>query len=537
MKPSLHHFLSAIECNDDVIPICREFARLFPIKDLVFTYHDTTTVLLPGEVDEKDKRCVATSSTGAKLTCHYAKYEDEEKLHACLELLLLKKLQTEYQSFMEEARYIQMSTGYLNGFGFTREINKRYKKKDLIDNFTLVSCNIKGFGLLNRKYSILHGDIAIRQVAKTIISKLLVGEIFCHVGGDSFIALVHNEHLSDFVREISDIELDIQSPDESTKAHHHFGLRIGAIPIDAQFDMFQDYISPSMLALGYAKANKLNYVLLHRQLREEIERSKFIEQTIDDEIRKKHFLVYYQPKVDTRTGQIIGAEALARWKYAGKIIPPGLFVPILEKNGDILKLDLYILNAACHDISHYKKLGNKTVPLSCNISRADLRIPNIKEIVVQTIQKYGLDFEDIVIEVTETTDLEEKILMQDFLSYLKSHDVKTSIDDFGTGYSSLATLRDFDVAEIKIDRSFINRETFEKSDEIIISSIIDMARKLGINVICEGVENQRQVELLSSFGCYQAQGYLYDQPLPKDKFEARLHIGFYPKADAATRPS
>ena len=126
-----------------------------------------------------------------------------------------------------------------------------------------------------------------------------------------------------------------------------------------------------------------------------------------------------------------------------------------------------------------------------------------------------------------TTNIDEKAKMVEFLDYLHKHNIKTSIDDFGIGYSSLSSLRDFNVNEIKIDRSFIDRNNLLKSDEIIVSSIIEMAKKLNIDVICEGVENDLQVDFLKSLGCFKVQGFLYDKPLPKDEFEARLKKGTY----------
>ena len=138
------------------------------------------------------------------------------------------------------------------------------------------------------------------------------------------------------------------------------------------------------------------------------------------------------------------------------------------------------------------------------------------------IKKYNVKTEDIVIEVTETTSVEEKERLARFIENMHKNGIMTSIDDFGTGYSSLSVLRDFKVNEIKIDRSFINREVLIDSDDIIIGSIINMAKRLNINVICEGVETQKQADFLLRHGCNKAQGYLYSKPLPKLEFEAML---------------
>ena len=142
--------------------------------------------------------------------------------------------------------------------------------------------------------------------------------------------------------------------------------------------------------------------------------------------------------------------------------------------------------------------------------------------MISIIRKYDVRTEDIVIEVTETTKLEENERLARFINTMWKNGIMTSIDDFGTGYSSLAALRDFKVNEIKIDRSFIDREHISESDEIIIGSIIDMAKRLNMDVICEGVESQKQVDFLTKLGCFKAQGYYYSKPLPKLEFEDLL---------------
>ena len=173
-------------------------------------------------------------------------------------------------------------------------------------------------------------------------------------------------------------------------------------------------------------------------------------------------------------------------------------------------------------------MGHKTVPLSVNISRIDLLLPGFYREIVRIIKKYNLKYEDIVIEVTETTNLDEKERMVEFVSYLKEHNIKTSLDDFGTGYSSLSSLRDFEVDEIKIDRSFVDRAYTDK-DAIIISSIFEMANKLGLSVVVEGVETLEQLKFFKNLGATIIQGYYFDKPLPKLDFEERLKEHRYTK--------
>ena len=202
------------------------------------------------------------------------------------------------------------------------------------------------------------------------------------------------------------------------------------------------------------------------------------------------------------------------------------FVPVLENSGKINKLDLHMLEQVCSDIHNWITIGNKPVPVSVNFSRKDLNDPQLPDKIMEVIESNNLPKELIIIEVTETASEEEKDYMVNFLGKLKNYGIETSIDDFGTGYSSLSVLREYPINEIKIDRSFINKK-LKNSDEVIIQSIIDMAKKLDIDVITEGVEDIVQKDFLHNVGCDRLQGFLYDKPLPKDLFEKRLLKGKY----------
>ncbi len=239
-------------------------------------------------------------------------------------------------------------------------------------------------------------------------------------------------------------------------------------------------------------------------------------------MEEREFLVFYQPKVDSRTKTLVGAEGLVRWKHEGEMISPGVFIPPLEQNGEIVLLDYYVLKRACEDIKGWLDKGIMPVPISVNFSRKDLMDPDLAENIDKIITGYGIDKKFIEVEVTETVDEQEHGELATFISDLFMRGIKTAIDDFGAGYSSLATLREFKVHTLKIDRSFINTEEFSWKDEIILKDIIHMATELGMDVITEGVERQDQVEFVNKVGCYVIQGFFYDRPLPHDEFLVRL---------------
>lgn len=430
---------------------------------------------------------------------------------------------------LNDAPYTQFLTGLPNAFGLNKIVNEKYTKEELIGRYTLIAFNIRGFSLINKYHSTEFGDLAIQLAAKEYLKliKKEDKELLVHHGSDCFLALVQNFHVYDFIRNINPIVINIKATDNDPECFHSFFATVGVVPIDTMFTRFADYITDALIAVSHGKANREPIVYLNAHLKQEIELSKSIELTIDEELKLGTILIYYQPKVDADTGFIVGTEAVARWNKNGTIVSPNLFIPVLEKSGNIHKLDLYILEKACSDLANYRQLGHRTVPISVNISRRDLLVPGFYREISKIIRKYNLRFEDVVIEVTETGNMEEKIRMQEFISYLKEHNVKTSLDDFGMGYSSLSTLRDFEVNEIKVDKSFINRPNFSEKDAIILSTVIKLANKLRIDIVFEGVETYEQLSLLKTLGARTIQGFYFDQPLPKEEFEARLAKGRY----------
>ena len=526
----LYLFLSELnrhENSKDISALLFKYQKELNVAK-VFINDEIKTFSIFDNGKAKDDTFIIESDENYIITaykCDNSKSWDFESIKVLLRFILLQYKNDILKNKLKKTPYVQFLTGLLNTQGFNKTVNENFKKEVLINNYYVIFFNLQGFGLVNKLYSISFGDLVIKTVAKIVKSYVKASEVLGHIGGDNFIVLIEKDHFETFVKNIESFDVAIPLNDDSLKLN--FKSNIGAIFIDDEYYRSDDFVSSAAAALQYAKSNKKPFILLNDEVKREISNSKKIDKTLIDEMNAGNFVVYYQPKVDIRTGAIVGAEALARWVKDGRVISPAMFIPILEKNGDIAKLDLYILEKACQDISHYKKLGNKTVPLSCNISRIDLKVPSFHKQVVDLIKKYEVDFEDMVIEVTETTNIDEKAKMVEFLDYLHKHNIKTSIDDFGIGYSSLSSLRDFNVNEIKIDRSFIDRNNLLKSDEIIVSSIIEMAKKLNIDVICEGVENDLQVDFLKSLGCFKVQGFLYDKPLPKDEFEARLKKGTY----------
>jgi EAL domain-containing protein (putative c-di-GMP-specific phosphodiesterase class I) len=270
-------------------------------------------------------------------------------------------------------------------------------------------------------------------------------------------------------------------------------------------------------------------------------RIQVYDEKLDEEMRKQHekeellervdinkdFTVYYQEKVDIRTQKIIGAEALVRFVNPfddGQVFSPGFFVPYYEKTGKIKQLDFFVLETTCRMLRRRMDCGETVVPVSCNFSRRHFEEKDFPEKLEAVLEKYNIPKDLIEAEITETIVIEvmQQQNLQDALSRLKQKNIRLSIDDFGSGYSSLGVFERVPASVIKLDRSFLLNHTDRMRQVEIMRHIVSLAEALSAQIVCEGVENLQDVELMQEIGAYVAQGYYYAKPVPEDAFERRL---------------
>ncbi len=426
---------------------------------------------------------------------------------------------------VKESALTQFLTGLPNSGGFLAYVRSKFASGELL-KFDSFYFNLKSYGLISRRYGSQEGDQIIKRYAKKLKEFIDDDEIVAHFGGDNFTALIKKERAKKFIQFISAVP--VYGVRNGKRDDFTISAVAGIYSIDESMTNPGQTISRAVMACNYAKnvANK-PYVFVNKAMSTRIYRQKQIEDRYEEALANDEFRIYLQPKVDTETGRIVGAEALARWFCNGIVLYPTEFIPILEQEGVVAALDMYVLKKTCEFIKEWIDRGITPVQVSVNFSRRDLGNNDLAKEITEMIDSYGIDRKYIEIEVTETSSETEKSLMTDFLSELRASEISTAIDDFGTGYSSLSTLRDFPVSVIKIDRSFINNEELNSSDEIVLRNIVSLANELGIDVVTEGVERPDQTQLLKDVGCHVVQGFLYDNPMPKKDFEKRLQMGVY----------
>lgn len=245
----------------------------------------------------------------------------------------------------------------------------------------------------------------------------------------------------------------------------------------------------------------------------------FMEEELLNSINNKEFIIYLQPKFNTITEKVAGAEALVRKEANGQIIMPDKFIPIYEKTGLITKLDMYVLKEVCRLQKKWRENNLPLLPISINESRHHLKNQNHIEELKQILKEYSADATLIELEMTETTVIEDIMLAKNAAESVRKLGFIVSMDDFGTGYSSFNILKDIEIDILKIDKSFFYDLENNDRAKIIIEAIIKMCKKLNIKTVAEGIETEKQLQFLKNIECDIIQGYYFSKPIKIEEFE------------------
>ena len=272
------------------------------------------------------------------------------------------------------------------------------------------------------------------------------------------------------------------------------------------------------------RGGKAGIVLFNRKMHLKVARSMRLEQDLRQALDRKEFVVWYQPIVSLASGDLLGFEALVRWKNPTVgLIPPDEFIPLAEETGLISILDRWLLWQACAQMQDWGVRFPRATPLTINVnlSAKDLAHPEFGAAILSSLEETGLAAACLNVEITETAVIEHAQVAVPMLTTLRAHGIGIYLDDFGTGYSSLTYLRDLPIDAVKIDRAFVRDATGE-SGMAILAGIVDIAHKLNLVVIAEGVEDKIQSVHLRAIGCDRGQGYLYARPMTAQEVEEKL---------------
>ena len=378
--------------------------------------------------------------------------------------------------------------------------------------------NFDRFSLVNELFGREEGDRILKKTAELIDTTILQSHgIACRADGDIFyIYCKHREDYEQCVKEIQD------TLNRETQVHT-LHLRCGLYEPGSGDMIPESWFDRAKTACDNIRGRYSQSI--GRYSRELYERFVYEEKLIadiDDAVEQRQLTVYYQPKFDIRgeTPVLTSAEALVRWNHPELgFISPGDFIPIFENNGLIRKVDRFVWRESAAQIRRIKDAYRIDLPISVNVSRVNIFDPGLADVFIDIIREYDLQPQELILEITESAYTNDEKRFTEAVAALRSKGFRIGMDDFGTGYSSLGMLTAMPIDILKLDMSFIRNMLVDKKSLKLIDLIMDIARFLGVPVVAEGVEEERQYLQLKEMGCDIIQGYYFSPPLPADEFD------------------
>lgn len=423
-----------------------------------------------------------------------------------------------------EDRTVEMEkdplTGYLNRSGFLRKTEHILKKNADQYQFAVIYFNIRKFSGLNDVYGYENGDKIIRSYMDRIQNSVLRPLALGRVSADRFHALVDVKNL-----ELSELGKLLQYPvrirGEQVEIYGRCGIYY--IPEHCDLDVSQ------MCDLAKMAKNKISnqymqpYEIYQENMKTEYGQKNLALLNLEKALEQEEFVVCYQPVVDGQTGEIVSAEALVRWNSSGaEPMVPSVFVPELEDSGYITKLDTYI-DQTVHRFQEERYCQEKRmVPVAVNLSRMDLMDGRMTERIFTEIQETKVPKQYFRYEIIESACTIINTQGEEFLESLRQQGVQIFLDDFGTGVSTFETVRDYTFDALKLDMGFVKKIGKDQKSDAIVVSIIDLAHRMGMKVVAEGIENQQQSDFLRAHGCDYLQGFYYYKPMSAEEFSKLL---------------
>jgi diguanylate cyclase (GGDEF)-like protein len=389
--------------------------------------------------------------------------------------------------------------------------------------FAVIVLDLDRFKVVNDSFGHRVGDELLREVAQRLKSVVREIDTVARLGGDEFVLIVTQSPTRDAVEAVaSRIIAVMQAPVRIAGAEIHTSPSIGIAFYPQDASSTETLVAHADAAMYYAKQQgRNNFQFFVPRMNTATQEKVKLESDMHVALEQKQFELYYQPKVNTATGVMHGAEALLRWTHpVHGPISPSTFIPIAEECGLIGPLGAWVVREACRQARAWQLEGLPPLRVAVNLSASQFRQSDVASMVRDALDSAGLEGRFLEVELTESvvmSDPEESIAI---LERLSAMGVLVSIDDFGTGYSSMSYLRRFPIDKIKIDRGFISEAMTRPDDASIVRAIVSLAHNLRLKVVAEGVESTEQLDFLKSLGCDQYQGYHYSPALPPSDFQA-----------------
>ena len=388
--------------------------------------------------------------------------------------------------------------------------------------------DLDGFKHINASLGHPIGDKLLQSIAKRLINCVRVSDTVSRQGGDEFLVLLteveRSEDAAMKTRKMLHSVAEVHSID------HHDLYITASIGVSVYPDDGLDaetLIKNADTAMYQAKENgHQSYKFFKPAMNVRAVERQSIEESLRTALERQEFALHYQPKINLRTGEITGAEALIRWTHPIRgPVPPTQFISVAEDCGLIVPIGNWVLREACRQAQTWVDAGLPQASIAVNISAIEFRSENFLEGVLSVLQETGLNPRSLELELTESVLMKCPESTESILKALRARGVRVAVDDFGTGYSSLSYLKKFPLDALKIDQSFVHQITTDPDQTTIVAAVINMGRSLNLRVIAEGVETQEELAFLQAHQCDEAQGYYFGRPVLPLQFATLLETG------------
>lgn len=410
---------------------------------------------------------------------------------------------------------------------FSENFQRRVQQAD-IEQQSLLFIDLDSFKVVNDSFGHNIGDELLQAVAMRFNTQLSEYDVICRHGGDEFLVMPRAGYGKAEVENLCiNLIRVLNQPFHIAEHTLHIGCSIGVAFYPEHGQSYLDLLRAADIAMYRAKAQgSEQFQIYDEDLAQEIHNKNQLALELRQAINRNELSVVYQPKVNLKTKEIIGYEALMRWTNAqGEVIEPNVFIAIAEEFSLVHKLGEWLINSVASQLNHWKRDNKPIKRVAINISAKQLLRSDFVTEIIRMTNLYNIEPSLIELELTESVFIESSQDTLDKLNRLSDLGFKMVIDDYGTGYASLGYLKRFPVSGLKIDKSFIDEILESDQDRKIVGSTIALAHELGLEIIAEGVENDAQLELLKQLGCDLIQGYYFSKPLEvSEVFIAKMQL-------------
>ena len=436
---------------------------------------------------------------------------------------LLRAVRTE--KHVRQLAYNDPLTGLPNRTTFTTRLSELLSKvRNGNEMLAILFLDLNRFKLVNDTLGHSVGDLLLKAVADRLQRCVRSGDMVARLGGDEFTVILDRVKSRDGVVRIAQTICDsLDRPFSFAGQEMFVSTSIGISIYPADGTDIGTLMKHADTAMFRAKEVGRSFFFYENHMEAAVTRKVEIEADLRRSIDRDQIDVYFQPKADLRTREIVGMEALVRWNHPTKgLIGPDEFIPLAEETGLINDVGLWVMISACVQVQEWIRKGYSPYAVAVNLSGVQLERGDIVRQVEQVLAETQLDPSLLELEITESTIMHHPEKVIDVLKQLKAMGVRLAVDDFGTGYSSLNYLKRFPIDMLKIDAEFVRDVMTDPDDRAIIRSIIALAKSMRLQVVAEGVESREQEDFLREEGCDFIQGYYVGRPLDGDEFEQRV---------------